>query len=991
MPIHMSLVETHARTGDVHLAPSTISYNAAINAWSKSYHPSAGEMAELLLGEMMHEWKYGNDGRGNERVKPDVVTFTAPGMRPNCYTYSAVMNALAKSCCSSSPTPESLASSSSSSLPTQRRERVVGAVGRGQQKRRQEQEKRYDPAREAQEMLEDMIIKHRRYRERVGMGGRGMSRSSTGVGYYGGTARFEKGEELTFPPNTINYNSVLNAWSRASSSSSAHDAGGNYIGKGARTWESGRQHDISKRKVAEFSDLDRIERAMTILDRLEAWARRDALHHRRRTSRKWRTGGGTGAYENKDDDIDDKTEAVIVDDEIELDDDIDDKDLTIDRKDLFDLNDATLEDGGVNVMDDENRKVSIDYGHQTASSPSWAPFRQHDKARDLDVEVYNSILVAYSREKQSNVDHAATVMRLLDRMENLALELDMPSVRPNQRSYNIALSVITNSAARLDTSLAGYYIDKENDKRHEDDEKRGDSISSESGVAKVTKKKKSRLFNPLGCDNQYSAGAGIVNPGERCSEILRHMQQRHLDGFPRVKPNIRTYNAVIDSFAYNGRLEEAESMLFSMVDNFESSAMRSMLEGIEDTELPVRPDSFSFNTVIQQWARCRNPDGGRRAELVLDRMLEFHHNGNADVRPDERSFAYIIYHYTKGAGRMEAKAPDRALKLLRRMIKMYREGYKELLPSYQNKTNPIFAFTSVIDAHSVLRRPDSGIVGDELFNSMMLLGENIDALSPNTYACLSVFYAWSSCGSVDAGERATELLSRMEYDMIEAAKRGEESRMRTTQRCYILAQTAWARSPSERKAEGAFEVLEMMQKNYASGNKDARPTVQAYSMVLNSCAFADTFQDENGILVKASPENQLKAFRVAEMALDRISKKPYPNVIPNPVIFGTFIKCCGRLDLPDALVVQSATRAFRDCCRAGCVSDFVLTQLRCALSPEKFLNVLVKNGYQNLDTKGKSMSRDGKRLKHIGISELPQDWTRNVDITHYRSHKGGQQ
>ena len=72
---------------------------------------------------------------------------------------------------------------------------------------------------------------------------------------------------------------------------------------------------------------------------------------------------------------------------------------------------------------------------------------------------------------------------------------------------------------------------------------------------------------------------------------------------------------------------------------------------------------------------------------------------------------------------------------------------------------------------------------------------------------------------------------RMEHDMAEGVKRGEESRMRTTQRCYILAQTAWARSPSERKAEGALEVLEMMEKNFASGNKDARPTVQAYSMV----------------------------------------------------------------------------------------------------------------------------------------------------------------
>ena len=109
--IHTSLVNTYKSTHDPHLAPSTISYNAAINAWSKSYHPSAGEMAELLLGEMMREWRFGNDylggedgveeededdvggdgegennkskrkrkrrGRGNERVKPDVVTFTA--------------------------------------------------------------------------------------------------------------------------------------------------------------------------------------------------------------------------------------------------------------------------------------------------------------------------------------------------------------------------------------------------------------------------------------------------------------------------------------------------------------------------------------------------------------------------------------------------------------------------------------------------------------------------------------------------------------------------------------------------------------------------------------------------------------------------------------------------------------------------------------------------------------------------------------------------
>ena len=170
----------------------------------------------------------------------------------------------------------------------------------------------------------------------------------------------------------------------------------------------------------------------------------------------------------------------------------------------------------------------------------------------------------------------------------------------------------------------------------------------------------------------------------------------------------------------------------------------------------------------------------------------------------------------------------------------------------------------------------------------------------------------------------------------------------------------------------------MMEKSYANGNTDARPTVQAFSMVLNACAFADSYQDETGDLVKASPEKQLKAFHVAETALNRICKEPYPRVLPNPVIFGTFIKCCGRLDLPDALVEQSATRVFCDCCRAGFVSDFVLTQLRCALSPNQFLNVLVKNGY-NLDKTGRSMSRDGKRIRHIGINELPREWSRHVE------------
>lgn len=895
-------------------------------------------------------------------------------------------------------------------------------------------------------MLESMIEKHERYKERVGetdvWKNSGYARTSPHDDYWmivdeedeereddedvGSNSSYQKwmkesspcptadGEanshwfeprpdELTFPPNTINYNSVLNAWSRASrydpySAIRAEkillermerpfSEGGDAVEPDALSYSlvihawlrgcrgiTGPPSSFRSKKRLNLTDEDRIHKSIAIVDRLETWARKAHAHR----------VVGNGRNNGED---------FAVGDDFEDDEDYNEED---------------------------NKEA---YGRSSSYT-----FRQHNKSRDLDVEVYNSILVAFSRELSG--DHAASVMKLLDRMEIIADELDMPSARPNQRSYNIALDVIAKSAMISNTSLASYYKDK---KQTIDKPRPGHHLNplyAGRAAESILSRMLARDFRPdaytfasvlntyqripngkldaalaadavvRGMESLHLHGKIDQPPdvfhytmvcacwsrsgeqgvaGERCSEILRHMQQRDEAGFPRVRPNIRTFNAVIDSHAYNGRVAEAEDMLLSMVDNYESSAARSM-DGIEDEELPVRPDSFSFNTVIQQWARTRTPEGGRRAEFILDRMLKFHHAGNADVRPDERSFAYIIYHYTKGAGRMAPDAPDRALNLLRKMIEMYRQGYKDLMPSnpYQNRTNPIFAFTSVIDAHSVLRRNDSGLVGAELLESMTKLGEKIESLRPNTYACLSVLYGWSSCGSIDAGERATEILERMETDMKDAASRGEESIMKTTQRCYILAQTAWARSQSKRKASGALEVLNMMETNYAEQNLDARPTVQAYSMVLNACAFADTV-DVDGNIVKAPRKQQMKAFQIAELIMERLSKEPYPNVKSTSMTYGTFIKCCGRLDLPDDIAEDSASRAFADCCREGYVSDFVFTQLRYALPPEKFLNVLVENGYTNLNSKGKSLSRDGKRIRPVRVDDLPEEWKRCVD------------
>jgi hypothetical protein len=324
------------------------------------------------------------------------------------FSDSAVMNALAKSC-------SALRAVSPS-----------GAVEKGVI---------YDPAKEAQDMLESMIEKYNRYKERVGE-----PETWKSVGY---NKRFDdndssndsevdvaeseaekeknnveynswlesswensnpieleeklpspnnvdphwfdpRPDEITFPPNTINYNSVLNSWSRASryDSQSALRAeqillermerppskGGDAVEPDAlsyslviHAWLRGCRGfngingapSRSNGKVTsqiKFSDEERIQRAIKIVDRMEAWARNN---HQSR----WKDDEDDRDIENEGDEG--YNDGII--DELDTEDETEDDD--------------TLENADGTSSDKEFAR----------SSPS---FRVHNKSRHLDVEVY---------------------------------------------------------------------------------------------------------------------------------------------------------------------------------------------------------------------------------------------------------------------------------------------------------------------------------------------------------------------------------------------------------------------------------------------------------------------------------------------------------------------------------------------------------------------------------------------------------------------------
>jgi hypothetical protein len=71
--IHNNMKRIYQETHDESIRPTTVSYNAVINSWSKCADPISPYKAEDLLKEMIYGWRV----MGDDAIKPDVVSFTS--------------------------------------------------------------------------------------------------------------------------------------------------------------------------------------------------------------------------------------------------------------------------------------------------------------------------------------------------------------------------------------------------------------------------------------------------------------------------------------------------------------------------------------------------------------------------------------------------------------------------------------------------------------------------------------------------------------------------------------------------------------------------------------------------------------------------------------------------------------------------------------------------------------------------------------------------
>lgn len=730
----------YKQTGDPRIAPLSISYNTVMNAWGKCADSNAAEMAEKVLQEML-DWN-------KDEVKPDAITF------------STLMDTYARS---NSPNA------------THRAEDIFDMMVKLGVKRNvytfSALQNVY--ARSGLHNAPEMSLQvlHRM------------------IDLYSNGDVFAK-------PNCVNYNAVLNAYTRTRSKKSAEEANSMLRKMELKVEEGG--FDVEP---------DRLSYALAILacarcpdaafgaqlaeenlERMEERARMELMHKNEVSSA--------------------APPSV--------------------RLDIECFNVVLTAISKSRRRDAVERTVKIIKRMGAYAKSGYEEVRP-------SIRSWNAVLNALSRSREKGVAEKA------EQILNHLFELDesgVPNVKPDAFSFAAVLSAYQ----RLGTPAA---VQRADDmvRRMEELYEAG-SIQNPPDVYHYT-----IVCAAWAKSNEKRAAA-------RCVQILSHMQGRHDAGYPMVKPNVRTYNAVLDCLARSNEEEKAEQLLYHMLalgrngdkdagpDSFSFNAVinafcrseqrdagrraESVLDRFleHSEEYPsVKPDTRSFTHIIVYYARQQDMlDAPYRAEYVLNRLLSLFKSGHRRLSPDVFGFTKVMESY---ASHKHPDAGECAERLLRTMLKLRNDFGPEKLEVNTGVMN------SVLHAWSCCGDADAGRRADLLLRDMENKFDAGDSeMRPNARSYCLVITAWAKSDSFDKAQRALEVLERME-----GRYKKNKINPRTGERPCSLVINACAFTSASPDAEtSVFQIAVKLMTKMLKESDYLQPVSLTYSWFIQACS-----------------------------------------------------------------------------------------------------------------------------------------------------------
>uniref|UniRef100_A0A7S4APZ8 Pentacotripeptide-repeat region of PRORP domain-containing protein n=2 Tax=Pseudo-nitzschia australis TaxID=44445 RepID=A0A7S4APZ8_9STRA len=342
-------------------------------------------------------------------------------------------------------------------------------------------------------------------------------------------------------------------------------------------------------------------------------------------------------------------------------------------------------------------------------------------------------------------------------------------------------------------------------------------------------------------------------------EVFQIMKEDYESGNTRAKADVRIYGTLMSAHVRSGNKNapiEVEKLLMEMVDLYSKGVLK---EG---------PNTFIYGTLINCWSKSELPEAPRRAREILEAMITQYKKGDKHLTPDS-----IIYNSVLDAcarqGDIEGANAVRKL-----MQDDFDSGNKRAVPNLRT-------YSMLIYAHSRGGKPNAPAEGEKLLEEMHdLYSKGKLREPPNTISHSIVINCWAKSDFPEGTQRARDILE----SMLSRYKDGT-SNCKPNAITYHSVLDAYSRRGD---IDGANEIWKIMMDDFHSGNGEARPERQTFSILI------DTWSKSN-----KQQESPIEAEKLLQDMIDQHEKGDILEG-PDAIVFSSVINCWAKSGLPES-------------------------------------------------------------------------------------------
>jgi len=303
--------------------------------------------------------------------------------------------------------------------------------------------------------------------------------------------------------------------------------------------------------------------------------------------------------------------------------------------------------------------------------------------------------------KQETEEGAIMVEKLIERFEKEA-ELESTTVIINCVHYTVAIDAWGKSGHQDATINAERLLDKMNE------------MAKENRDYMPTRATYNALMN---------AHSKQGNVG-RVLEILESMEESS-----EIEPVTNDYNVMLGAFAKQGYPRKAEEVLKRMVDRCKDLGQ----------DCPCSPDMYSYNVLLDAWAKSSERGKGKRAEEMFTHLTKLCDSDDCDWELDARTCASVINAIVHS---------DESDRIQRSEAIMATAKARGVAPDS-------YLYTALLEAYANTQDSGAAEKAEEVLNALEKEG------FANSVAYNTVLKAWKNQRSSKATRRAESLVERM--------------------------------------------------------------------------------------------------------------------------------------------------------------------------------------------------------------------------------------